>query len=141
LGVKVCLDTSAWAWFRKNEPEIVSRIQRATAVYVPTAAIGELEAAFLRGNRARENQLVLDDFLDEALVHEVVIDRKIARRYGALFARLRELGTPIPINDVWIAAASIEVGARLLTFDRDFECVPGLDVAVLTPPRPRPGRS
>lgn len=135
--MSACLDTSAWVWFRKNEPEIVSRIQRAKAIYVPATAIGELEAAFLRGNRARENQLVLDAFLDEALVHEVAIDRKIARRYGALFAKLRTQGTPIPINDVWIAAVSIEVGARLLTFDRDFERVPGLEVEVLTPPRAR----
>ena len=132
--MKVCLDTSAWVWFRKNEPEVVSRIQQATAVYVPATAIGELEAAFLRGNRARENQLVLDAFLEEPLVHEVAIDRKVARRYGALFAKLRTLGTPIPINDVWIAAASMEVGARLLTFDRDFECVPGLDVELLSSP-------
>ena len=102
---------------------------------MPAATIGELEAAFLRGNRPRENQLLLDAFLDEPMVREVEINRKVARRYGALFATLRSAGTPIPINDVWIAAAAMEMGSRLLTFDRDFERVPGLAVDVLTTPK------
>jgi tRNA(fMet)-specific endonuclease VapC len=102
---------------------------------VPATTIGELEAAFLRGTRARENQLLLDAFLDEPLVREVQIDRKIARRYGALFAKLRSAGTPIPVNDVWIAATALEVGARLVTFDDDFKRVPGLGVELLVPPR------
>lgn len=101
---------------------------------MPANTLGELEAAFLGGSRPRENQLLLDAFLDEPLVREVQIDRKIARRYGALFAKLRAAGTPIPINDVWIAAAAIELGARLVTFDGDFERVPGLSVEVLRPP-------
>jgi predicted nucleic acid-binding protein len=136
LGVKVALDTSAWAWFRKGEPQVVSRIQRASGVLVPATTIGELEAAFLRGSQARANQLLLDAFLEEPLVQVVDVDRKVARRYGVLFSKLRAAGTPIPINDVWIAAASIEAGGRLLTFDRDFERVPGLAVEVLRTPRP-----
>lgn len=109
--------------------------QRATVIFVPATTIGELEAAFLRGTRARENQLLLDAFLEEPVVREVPIDRKIARRYGALFAKLRSKGTPIPINDVWIAAATIELGARLVTFDRDFERISGLTLELLTIPR------
>jgi len=103
-------------------------------VFMPAATIGELEAAFLRGNRARENQLLLDSFLDEPMVREVELNRRVARRYGALFARLRSAGTPIPINDVWIAAAAMETGSRLITFDRDFERIPGLAVDVLITP-------
>lgn len=104
-------------------------------IFVPATTIGELEAAFLRGTRPRENQLLLDAFLEEPLVREVPTDRKIARRYGALFAKLRSRGTPIPVNDVWIAAATIEVGARLITFDGDFERISGLAVELLAPPR------
>lgn len=135
MGLKLALDTSAWSWFRKGEPRVVALLQRASLIYMPANTLGELEAAFLGGSRPRENQLLLDAFLEEPLVREVPIDRKIARRYGALFAKLRAAGTPIPINDVWIAAAAIELGARLVTFDGDFERVPGLSVEVLKPPR------
>lgn len=134
MGLKLALDTSAWSWFRKGEPRVVALLQRASLIFVPAPTIGELEAAFLRGSRPRENQLLLDAFLEEPLVREVQIDRKIARRYGALFAKLRTAGTPISLNDVWIAAATIEMGARLVTFDGDFDRVPGLSVEVLKPP-------
>ncbi len=109
-------------------------MQQASVVFVPSTTIGELEAAFARGTRRRENQHLLDAFLEEPVVREVCIDRKVARRYGALFSKLRAAGTPIPINDVWIAAATLEVGARLVTFDHDFLRVPGLDLALLKTP-------
>lgn len=88
------------------------------------------------GGRGRENQVILDSFLEEPLVREVATDRKVARRYGTLFAKLRRAGTPIPINDLWIAAAAMTVRARLLTFDRDFLRVPELEVEVFEPPQP-----
>lgn len=113
---------------------MVALLQRASVIFVPAPTIGELEAAFRRGTRARANQALLDQFLEEPVVREVEIDRMIARRYGALFAALRSAGTPLPINDVWIAAATIEVGARLVTFDRDFERVPGLGLELLNSP-------
>jgi tRNA(fMet)-specific endonuclease VapC len=44
---------------------------------------------------------------------------------------LRKAGTPIPTNDVWIAAITIDIGAHLLTFDSDFARVARLDCTVL----------
>jgi predicted nucleic acid-binding protein len=35
------------------------------------------------------------------------------------------------VNDIWIAAAALDCGGRLLTFDKDFERIPGLPVTVL----------
>ena len=55
----------------------------------------------------------------------------VARHYGRLFAELKRAGTPIPVNDVWIAAACLDCDGRLVTFDRDFERIPGLELTVL----------
>jgi len=55
----------------------------------------------------------------------------VARHYGRVFAALKRDGTPIPVNDIWIAAATLDCGGTLLTFDRDFERIPGLDRIVL----------
>ena len=46
---------------------------------------------------------------------------------GELFVALRRAGTPIPVNDIWIAAATIDAGAHLLTFDSDFDRIAQLD--------------
>ena len=54
-----------------------------------------------------------------------------ARIYGRVFSVIRNAGTPIPLNDIWIAAATIESNGLLLTFDTDFKSVPDLAVTIL----------
>ena len=93
--------------------------------------LGELEAGFALGQRARENQQVLADFLDEPFVSIMAVTRKTARHYGRIAAALRRAGTPIPINDVWIAAATLECSGHLLTFDQHFRQIAELDVTIL----------
>ena len=54
-----------------------------------------------------------------------------ARRYARIFATLRRAGTPIPLNDVWIAVATVECSGHLLTFDRDYSRIAELDHTLL----------
>ena len=49
-----------------------------------------------------------------------------ADRYARIAAQLRKQGTPIPANDIWIAAQTVEVGAELITMDHHFDKVQGL---------------
>ena len=53
-----------------------------------------------------------------------------ARRYAVLVNDLRRKGTPIPTNDIWIAATALELGTRLITYDVHFKYIPGLIVDV-----------
>lgn len=78
----------------------------------------------------------LEEFLAEPFVEVAEVDRAVARRYGALVAELRRNGTPIPFNDIWIAAITLTVDGRLLTFDRDPQRVTGLPLVLLSPPVP-----
>lgn len=125
--MRVVLDTSAYSHFRANHPEVVDRIATADLVCVPTTVLGELEAAFRMGRRASDNRTKLESFLQEDFVSVVSVTSDVARRYGELFVELRRAGTPIPVNDIWIAAATIDAGAHLLTFDTDFDRIPRLE--------------
>ena len=49
-------------------------------------------------------------------------------RYGNLVRDWRQQGTPIPTNDLWIAATALETGTRLVSYDAHFQHVPGLIV-------------
>ena len=129
--MNVVLDTSAYSHFRNNHHGVVDLLARAERIYMPAIVVGELEAAFRIGRRSADNRARLDEFLDEDFVQLVPVSREIANRYGEVFAKLRAAGTPIPINDVWIAATALHVAARLITFDRDFERVGDLDATVL----------
>ena len=93
--------------------------------------LGELEAAFELGSRARDNRRTLDDWLGEPFVELIDTTASVARHYGRLFSILKRAGTPVPVNDIWIAAATLDCGGALLTFDRDFERISGLDVTRL----------
>lgn len=129
----VVLDTSAYSGFRKGHPAALDLVASAAVITVPVVVIGELEAGFELGRRTAENRLVLTEFLGEPGVEILDATRKTARLYARIFAELRAAGTPIPINDVWIAAASMESGGHLLTFDRDFDRIPDLEHTLLEP--------
>jgi predicted nucleic acid-binding protein len=58
----------------------------------------------------------------------VPIDESIARRYATIRLQLKKVGRPIPENDLWIAATSIELGTPLLTRDNHFDRLHDLQV-------------
>jgi tRNA(fMet)-specific endonuclease VapC len=131
--MRIVLDTSAYSHFRGNHAEVVNRIAAADVVYLPTIVLGELEAAFRLGRRTGDHRAMLEEFLHEDFVGVLPVTTDVARRYGELFVELRVAGTPIPVNDIWIAAAAIDAGAELLTFDSDFGQIARLERTILVP--------
>jgi tRNA(fMet)-specific endonuclease VapC len=93
--------------------------------------VGELHGAFELGSRAREHRVALADFLAEPFVAVTPVSASVARHHGRVYAALRRAGTPVPVNDMWIAACAIDQGGCLVTFDRDFERIAALDRIVL----------
>src|SRR5688500_1517524 len=130
-GHRLVLDTSAYSRLRGGDARVLDRVAAATLVLLPAIVLGELEAGFALGSRAAENRRSLAELLAEPFVQAVPIDAAVANRYGAIFAQLRRAGTPVPTNDIWIAAVAIDRGATVLTFDDHFRQVRGLDCEVL----------
>ena len=119
---------------------MIDAVSGASVVSIPAVVLGELEAGFRVGRRYRENRRALAELLNERFVQVVDVNRDVAGRYGALFAALRGAGTPIPTNDIWIAATTLHVGGHLLTYDDDFERVEGLPHTLLVNETPPPRR-
>ena len=128
---RLVLDTSAYSHLRHGQEAVLEHVAAAGIVLLPMIVLGELEAGYELGKRHRENRLMLEEFLDEPFVAVLPLTRSATRRYGRIFAELRKAGTPIPINDVWIAATTIDASAHLLTFDSDFLAIDSLDCTVL----------
>ena len=125
------LDTSAYTHITNAHPRVLEAIKGAQHLVVPIIVLGELEAGFKIGTRSAQNRARLDAFLAQDLVEVVGIDAEVAKGYGATVALLRKNGTPLPTNDLWIAAIVSRHRGHLVTFDGDFELIPGLDVEVL----------
>ena len=124
--MKICVDTNAYTAFKRGDEAVTGVLENAGEVLLPSIVVGELFAGFHMGSRRDRNIEELNDFLAKPGVSIVDIDRSIAERYGVLIKTLREKGTPIPTNDIWIAAVALDTGARLLTLDDHFQYVPGL---------------
>ncbi len=122
----LCLDTSAYAAFKRGHPQIQALLEAADEVVVPTIVLGELYAGFASGSREGANLKELGSFLHLPGVSIVPVSDRVAERYGTLMTTLRKLGTPLPTNDVWIASVAIDTGARMLSLDERFQRIPAV---------------
>jgi predicted nucleic acid-binding protein len=98
---------------------------------MPTVVVGELEAGFRLGGRAEANLDELEQFLAQPVVELLHVDRDVASLFAQIVVQLRARGTPIPTNDIWIAACAARSGAPLLTYDRHFRAVDRIGVVVV----------
>jgi tRNA(fMet)-specific endonuclease VapC len=124
--MKVCLDTNAYSRLMLGHAPLQDLLESADEIFVPATVLGELHAGFERGTRRQANREQLAAFMRQPGIEPFFIDDGVAERYGLLVSQLLRAGTPIPTNDIWIAAAALESGARLVTYDSQFASVPSL---------------
>ena len=117
---RVCLDTSAYSHFRRGDASAVDSIGTARWIGVPTVVLGELRTGFLMGGQAARNEDELRRFLRHPLVEVLDVDDDAARIYAEIMVALRKAGTPVPTNDVWVAALAVREGAVVITYDEHF---------------------
>ena len=128
---RLCLDTSAYSNFQRGHRRTVDIIDQADWIGLPDVVRGELWAGFLLGNQVERNANALARFLDHAPVETLAVDGGVARVYGEIFVDLRHRGTPLPSNDIWIAATAIHAGASVLTFGSHFREIDRVGVVLL----------
>jgi tRNA(fMet)-specific endonuclease VapC len=129
---RICLDTSAYSHFKRGAPAAVESVTRARWVGVPTIVLGELRTGFLLGQECERNERELSLFLNHPAVEVLDVDAEAARQYAEIMASLCRAGTPLPTNDVWIAAISVREGATVLTYDAHFESIRRVGCRILT---------
>lgn len=125
---KILLDTNAYSGFMAGDRRVFDAIIESRDIYVSTIVIGELFAGFRGGTRFQENKLELKQFLSKPGVQIIAVSMETAEIFGEIKNTLRPNGTMIPLNDIWIAAHTIETGSKLITFDLRFRNIAGLRV-------------
>lgn len=121
--MRLLVDTSAYSGFMRGHPEIKVAIQEADEIYVNSIVLGELGAGFIKGRRRRRNEAELKRFLGSPRVKLVDVTEDTAERYAVILNSLWRAGTPIPTNDIWIAASAMEHGLQVLTTDDHYQKV------------------
>jgi tRNA(fMet)-specific endonuclease VapC len=123
---KILLDTNAYTRLLQGETAVLDVLGHADTVFMSVFVLGELYAGFKGGAREMENRTQLDGFLRRPTVRVLSATRETSDIFGTIKHRLRKAGTPIPVNDIWIAAHATESGSRLVTYDTHFSSVSGL---------------
>lgn len=131
--MRLCCDTSAYSAFKRGHSGALDFLQRAERIVVPAVVLGELLTGFRLGLRQRENREELDRFFESPRVKVASVDEETAHRYAEIVTFLRRAGTPIPTNDVWIAATAMQHGLRVLTADEHFAHLPQVSTELLEP--------
>lgn len=121
---KIILDTNAYTKLLLGDEQILQALGNADSIFMPVIVLGELFAGFRGGAKEKSNRELLEQFLMKPRVEIVAIDKDTAEIFGEIKYNLTRAGTPLPINDIWIAACAIEVGAIIISYDDHFLKIP-----------------
>lgn len=122
--MRIALDTNAYSDLMRGEPQRAQLVRSAAWVYLPLFVVAELRAGFEAGTPRSNNAARLQQFLNRPRIEVLYPDDGTTHQYAHLFATLRRQGTPIPVNDLWIAALVLQHNLVLCTSDRHFRKVP-----------------
>ena len=123
---RIALDTNAYSALAKGDSDVLEALAEAERTYLPVTVIGELCAGFRGGTQEKRNRAQLRRFFKKPSVRILHTTEEVADYYGQIFDFLSRKKTPIPANDIWIAAHAMEQGVALVTYDKHFQHIEGL---------------
>jgi len=128
---RLVLDTNALIPLLRNAADYAHLFKTYDEVILPAIVLGEYKAGLFETKTGEKNRQSLADYLADPNVRVAPVTDRTADLYAKVFQALRKEGTPIPQNDMWIAASALEHGADLATRDDHFRHVPMLTVIVV----------
>ena len=118
------LDTNAVSAIAKGEATAVREFASSVQVALPVVVLGEYRFGILQSRHRSEYERWLNELLHACSVLE--IQEETTHWYAELRSQLKRAGTPIPPNDAWIAALALQHSLPILSRDRHFDSVPGV---------------
>jgi predicted nucleic acid-binding protein len=123
--VALILDTNALSAAADLEPAALEVIARAEHLAVPVIVLGEYRLGIAQSRRRTEYENWLREWMGTVTVLD--IDEETTYHYAAIGLELKRSGKPIPANDLWIAALCRQHSLPLISRDRHFDVVRGLE--------------
>ena len=123
---KILIDTNIYSRAMLGDSNVTAALRQVNHIGISAISIGELLSGFRGSNREQENRQELGQFLDSPRTCLYALDENTAEYYSSVLNQLKEQETPIPTNDIWIAATAFQYGLPLYTFDKHFSNIAGL---------------
>ena len=119
------LDTNALSAAADREPAALEVVARAERLAVPAIVLGEYRLGIAQSRRRTEYENWLREWIGTVTVLDV--DEVTTHHYAEIGLELKRSGKPIPANDLWIAALCRQHSLPLISRDRHFDVVKGLE--------------
>lgn len=123
---RILLDTNAYSHLLAGDEQVLSHLVESDVVYMSIFVLGELYAGFKGGSKEQENTQLLKRFIQKPTVEILESTEETSKVFGQVKSDLKKAGTPLPINDVWIAAHALESCSTLITYDIHFRGITDL---------------
>jgi len=137
--MKYLLDTDHCSYIQRGHSAVVSRLltlPEDTNLLISVISQGELLAGIYQARSTRRRQelrRIYEEFLSN-IADVLTVTPVVAEQYARILAQLVHKGTPIPINDIWIAATALAYDMVLVSADAHFHLIEGLQVEDWTQP-------
>jgi len=118
------VDTNAISALASADPNLVSLLRSKSFVFLPIIVIGEYRYGI---QQSRYKSRLIDWFAQFVQTNEILyLNLDTIRTYSGIRSQLRAAGAPIPANDVWIAALSLQHNLPIISRDQHFDYVDGI---------------
>lgn len=117
------LDTNALSAAADGDPAVIAHLARADQIAIPVIVLGEYRYGIAQSRNRASYENWLKGLLQDCLVLD--INEPATHDYAGITLELKRQGTPIPTNDIWIAALCRRHSLPLLSRDRHFDLVAG----------------
>jgi tRNA(fMet)-specific endonuclease VapC len=123
-ATRLILDTNALSAAAEEHPGIMEILAGARQLALPVVVIGEFRYGISQSRHKARYRRWLDGLIADCTVLDIT--EQTTHHYAAISVELGQAGTPIPTNDLWIAALCRHHGLPLLSRDRHFDAVSGI---------------
>jgi predicted nucleic acid-binding protein len=126
-------DTTALSHFLDEDQAILKVVasKEFDQYIIPLATDAEIRFGFMHGSRQSDNLAKYAHVVQKLSFELAYPNQDTSIIYAELAAWAKEHGVALSINDIWIAAASRQLGGKLLTLDGDFKHLPQISHADL----------
>ena len=118
------LDTNAVSAILAGDESIRPVLEAVRSLVIPAVVVGEYRYGMALSRKQSELASAFDQLLRR--VTFAPVDDPVTRRYAQVRQALRNAGTPIPENDVWVSATAVQYQLPVLSRDAHFDVVPGV---------------
>ena len=125
---RILFDTNILIPYLRNPEAFSGKVMSYDRIVLTPTVLGEFRTGITPTKQGAENLRALDDFLLNPAVEECPVSFQTSNYYARIFQMLKRQGTPIPTNDIWIAAVAMQIGCDLYTNDEHFNHILGLSL-------------